>query len=208
MSTFLQMQTEVLDHGFGTQYSTRIKAWLNQAQQRIARAVDMRELETRTTVNTVNGVATVALPADFVRLQSLVDAAIGRPLDPKSGAEIDAMPAATGRPVFYGLGAEGIRLWPTPDAVYTLTYRYYKDPADMVADADVSTVPADWHDLMVTFALARAYRAEDDAEMANFHMATFEKDLALLAGDRGPAENMDQPRAADLPPRRRVPQTE
>jgi hypothetical protein len=44
MSTFDAMATEVLDHGFGPQYETRIKSWLNQAQQRIARAADVREL--------------------------------------------------------------------------------------------------------------------------------------------------------------------
>jgi hypothetical protein len=109
---------------------------------------------------------------------------------------LDAMPAASGRPQRYALAAEGIKLWPTPDAVYSLSVRYFRDPTDMAADADVSILPADWHDLMVTFALSRAYRAEDDAEMAQFHMATFEKDLNLLAADRL-AENTDQPRSTD-----------
>jgi hypothetical protein len=50
--TFLNLQDEVLAHGFSaTAYRTRVKRWLNEGQWRAARALGLREHVTTTTFN-------------------------------------------------------------------------------------------------------------------------------------------------------------
>lgn len=57
-----------------------------------------------------------------------------------------------------GVNAAGVvqfRLWPNPDAVINLQIDYYTTATDMVADTDVSIIPAKWH-TTVLLELAKA----------------------------------------------------
>jgi hypothetical protein len=190
VSTFLDIQNEVLAYGFdATQYRARVKNWINEGQQQIARQLELFDLFTQTTVATVVGTTTYTLPTDFVRLDSVIDAALPNTLEviPLADAiESNANGAYTGRPLFYAIGPapNSIVLSPVPDAVYTLTLEYYKRPTDLSNDTDVSTLPADYHWLMTTYALQRAYRAEDDVQMAQFYTAEYKAGIQQLGTDR------------------------
>jgi hypothetical protein len=188
MATFSQLYTEVLDHGFdATSYTSRVKTWLNEAQAIIARRLQIRELEVQSTVATVAGTATVALPSGFIRMNGIVDTDYPRKLifneDPDVLLAFNEGGDFTDRPDSYSLTEDGILLSPTPDAVYTLTLDYWSRPTDLSADGDVSALPADYHFVMLSYALSRAYRSEDDAAMSQFFMQEFQRDLALMASD-------------------------
>jgi hypothetical protein len=101
------------------------------------------------------------------------------------------------------MASDGFVLWPTPDDSYDLTIRYYGNITPLSADADVSAINPDWHDVMVSFALYEAYKAEDDAQMSQYHYANFQRDLQLLGSDRM-AETMDKPQPvqASIPAKR------
>jgi hypothetical protein len=189
MSTYLELQNEVLAHGFAsTAYRTRVKAWLNEAQARIARRMQLREVFTSTTVTTEVGTVSYALPAAFIRANGLVDPDYPLELryvpDPDDLLVRNEGGAVTGRPDSYSLNQNGLLLSPTPDAAYSLTFSYYSRPTDMVADDDVSVLPADYHDVMVSYALSRAYRSEDDPQMSQFFYQEFMRDFAQLATDK------------------------
>lgn len=187
MATFLELQDEVLNHGFNaTTYRTRVKDYINICQARIARAAEIRELLTSSsTVITVSN-QSFPLPSDFIRLQQLIDNPNNRILiESDKPIGFGYLPANTGAPSFYSLGAGGICfLDVAADTSYQLTLFYYRDPPALSADADVSILPVDFHDLMVSFALSRAYRSEDDIQMSLFFYQEYERDLAKMRADR------------------------
>lgn len=185
-NTFAELKTEVLAYGFDANaYSTRVGNWLNEAQARIARRLNLRELATTTTVTTVAGTTAYSLPGDFIRVEAVIDQTSGNSflLDPRPAEHLRDL-SFSGRPQYYSLGAEGLLVWPNPDAAYTLEARYFKNPPQMSADGDVPGIPGDYHDLLVSYALSRAYRSEDDAQMSTFHYNEFMRDLLQMAADR------------------------
>ncbi len=48
-----------------------------------------------------------------------------------------------------------LALWPTPDAIYTITGEYLKAPAAMTANADIPLLPVRFHELLVWRALLK-----------------------------------------------------
>ena len=87
--------------------------------------------ETSATQNTVAGTATYSWPATFVALDSLTITVNSRiyPLRQVSPAEIDEMYSSateTGHPTVFAMYAQQFRLYPTPDAIYTLTQYFLK----------------------------------------------------------------------------------
>jgi hypothetical protein len=188
MATYLDLQDEVLAHGFdaGT-YRARVKTWLNEAQSLIARRLQIRDLLTSTTVSTTSGTSVYALPSVFVRANGLVDEDYPRRLgfveDPDGLLETNENGLNTGRPEEYSLTASGLLLSPVPDGAYDLTLEYWSRPTDMSADADESALPSDWHFVMVSYALSRAYRSEDDPQMSSFFWNEFLRDMGYMASD-------------------------
>jgi hypothetical protein len=60
-----------------------------------------------------------------------------------------------------------IRLYPTPDQVYTLTLKYNKILSDLSADAGVPPIPQEWHEILLFGAVVRLYLRLADYERAN-----------------------------------------
>ncbi|UWQ30259.1 hypothetical protein [Leisingera sp. M523] len=58
------------------------------------------------------------------------------------------------KPYYFSIDNENkLRLWPTPDAAYTVRGVYYKAPQSLAADADTPEMPAEFHDVIVWRAL-------------------------------------------------------
>lgn len=81
---------------------------------------------------------------------------------------------SSGTPRLYciaGLDSSGypqFRLWPLPDAVINLRIDYLKVATDLVADADVSVIPAKWHTtVLLEGAKAQAFSFLDDTRYSN-----------------------------------------
>jgi hypothetical protein len=77
---------------------------------------------------------------------------------------------STGTPRLYcaaGIDSNGFpqfRLWPNPDAVINLQIDFYTTATDMVADTDVSIIPAKWHTTtLLEGAKAQGFSFLDDA---------------------------------------------
>jgi hypothetical protein len=198
---FSDIYNEVLTYGFndGPQvYVGRIKRWINEGQQRLAREVDAPEFQETFTITTTGGVSTYALPADFIR-----DADIGFPsmitrLLPIDLSQFDQFAgdpslAILGPPSQYTLYQSNVLLYPTPDTVYTLLMHYTGRPPDLVFDADIPELNSDYHDLLVTYAAMRAFEAEDDYEAAQFWLGKWQRERGQYATDMNNRQR-DRPR--------------
>lgn len=184
------MQNEVLAHGFeSTVYRSRVRNWLNEAQGRIARILELPNLYTTAQIVTIKGTDTYTLSSDVIRINGLTNASSPSELayvnDPADINYSNYAGQNMGEPQFYTLsGQSAIRLSPIPDGAYTLTVDYYKSPSTLSSDGDTSSLPSDYHDVMISYALSRAYRSEDDMQMSQFFYSEFMRDLTQMGADR------------------------
>jgi hypothetical protein len=122
-----------------------VAAWLNRsdlttvipdfvtlAEGRIARDLRLRKQVANTTLSTVSGTQTVALPSDFLEAENLTlsnTSPVGA-LSVVTPEYIDRKypPSAnyTGQPAVYTIVGDSLVLGPTPDGVYTLSLDYYQ----------------------------------------------------------------------------------
>jgi hypothetical protein len=186
---FLEMQNEVLAHGFQQEvYRARVKNWLNEAQSRIARLLELPSLYATSTISAVNGTDTYNLPSDVIRINGVTNATSPLELtyveDPADINYSNQNGQNLGEPQYYAFTGTSLRLSPVPNAAYTLTLDYYKAPSALAADGDTSSLPSDYHDVMISYALSRAYRSEDDMQMSQFFYAEFMRDLQFMGADR------------------------
>lgn len=185
---FLEMQDEVLNHGFDpSRYRTRVKRWLNEAQGRIASLLELPNLYTTYTLTTVQGTDTYPL-SGVIRINGITNPTTPVELtyvdDPADVEYYNQAGAGLGEPQHYTLTSSGIRLSPVPDAAYNLILDYYKSPSSLTDDSQTSDISSDYHDIMISYALSRAYRSEDDPQMSQFFWAEFMRDLGFMGADR------------------------
>lgn len=181
--TFKQLQDEVLNHGFDETYRPRVKVWLNEACERVARSAQIPDLTKEVTL-TVTG-NTVSLPSNLLRLLSVYDPAANRNLLSEPYKDIREYSVVNGNAVVYAVdNANGtLLLYPAPVDGSSLIVRYLASPSELSGDSDIPQTPGDYQDLLVTYALSRAFRAEDDFEASTVYRQQYTEDLAKLQND-------------------------
>lgn len=181
--TFLEMQDGVLTHQFSsTQYRDLVKGWLNYAVRRIAIEAELRTQVASQAITTTAKDASYALSEDFGRIIDLFNSEqeeIGR----FELSEFDTFPEASGRPTAYVFQGNEILFYPTPDAAYKLTLRYWKLPQDMEADSDEPEIPPQYHEVPEFYATAKAFAKENDYAASNFWKGEWEAALAKMKGE-------------------------
>ena len=89
------------------------------------------------------------------------------------------------RPYFYSFWNKKIQLWAKPDIVYPMTVRAFRNPVytwldDVQEDIDLD----EWfHALLPYFVLARVYQRQEDSDLANMYMKSFEEGVAFARRD-------------------------
>jgi len=199
---FSDLVTEVLNHGFDANiYRTRVKTWINEGQRMILRELDIPGNEYEGSFATVSGTSsysTAIISPRFQRMNSvyLIVGTSRIPLEAVEHETILLEPVASGQPAIYSLrpyyNASGdsastasvyMTLYPTPNAVRTVGFTYIYNAPDMSADADVLTIPDDYAHVVITYALSRAWRSEDDFEASAWYTAEYQRELALLKNE-------------------------
>lgn len=202
--TFLDLTDEVLDHGFDpTIYRPRVKRWLNDGVRRLKRRLEIADNQAEGTQILSVGLAAYALPTNFVRLaredtrgsmRIVVDGAADVMLVEVGLRALDELDESrTGTPDRFALDGDEYILWPVPDAADTLKLRYWSGASEMSGDGDLPGIPDEYAELAVSYALSRAYKSEDDPEMATFHFGEWERDTQRMGVDlqgrsKGPAQ--------------------
>lgn len=179
------IRQEIYAHGFGSnQYPpSRLNQFINEAYGLVCRRVGFYVNEATQAFSTVVGTATYAWPTDLGHMRSLFDTSRNVDLKAVVIDDIDRSTPSNGAPLYYAMSAANVLLYPTPDAVYPLEYRYYKQPAALVNDTDTPTLPSDYHSLLVYYGIKRCYMGDDDPQNAGYWDQQYETLLRQFTAD-------------------------
>jgi hypothetical protein len=89
------------------------------------------------------------------------------------------------RPYFYSFWDKKLLLWAKPDIVYPMTVRAFRNPVytwltNVNEDIDLDEF---FHAILPYFVLARVYQRQEDSDLANMHMKSFEEGVAFARRD-------------------------
>lgn len=120
---------------------------INSALKEYAVELDWPWLWTETTITTVNGTRTSALPTRFARA---LYAYVGdEELEYRSMRDVIEYVGDLDQPRFY-TGLSGSIAWvPTPDAAYSVVFGYVQTEPELVAAGDVPLIPDAYDDYIV-----------------------------------------------------------
>ena len=89
------------------------------------------------------------------------------------------------RPYFYSFWDKKLQLWAKPDIVYPMTVRAFRNPVytwltDITESIDLDEF---FHAILPYFVLARVYQRQEDSDLANMYLKSFEEGVALARRD-------------------------
>ena len=89
------------------------------------------------------------------------------------------------RPYFYSFWDKKLQVWAKPDIVYPITVRAFRNPVytwltDITEEIDLDEF---FHAILPYFVLARVYQRQEDSDLANMHMKSFEEGVAFARRD-------------------------
>lgn len=172
-----KVQQRIRDTGYS---STEIKNYINDTQNDVFNEYRLPFMQTNQDYTLTIGESDITngdgLPTNYVQAINLVITTNGqeRVLTYRDFREIDRNTPdpndedihARGEPDEWYFYAETIRVYPEPDAAYTLTLRYYKKPTLLSADSDVPEIPSEFEELLVVGAAYRVLQVKDNYDQA------------------------------------------
>ena len=157
---------DVSDYTPGT-IEGAVKRAIAKAENRLARRIRTRQLESSTAISTVASTETITLPTDWLGaklLQLRKDPKVN--LAPRDLQQLyEDFPSQTpGQPAGYAVFGTQARLRPIPDSVMTVDVFYYAKPTPMSAAADNNVWLQNYPDLLLYGALLEltAHLKEDE----------------------------------------------
>lgn len=182
------MMEEMSDHGFTDLQATRLTGLINDAYYDVCSREPWPFLEAQVSnITTTAGSADITEPSDFGQVQSIVIDSQGIALVPKRWEWINqnytGALTSTGVPLYYYFVGDQIKLYPVPDAAYTLTLQYLRYPTPLSAGLDTPILPTRHHRIILLGALVSAYNMEDSGDEADRFEKQFEKRIALMRND-------------------------
>lgn len=193
--TFEELVKEGLDFQFSEiEYEALFKRWLNQAQRRMVIETEIRTQEETSGISTIAGTVTYELPSNYARLIDFSNTGITQLLEQVDPKEWDTLPQpSSGRPYRYAVLGKNLSLYPTPDAAYPLMLRYWRLPGDMIQSSDTPEVPAQYQELLLAWALKKAYKRENDYAAAREWEGEWTSGILKMRGEVQ-ADSFDGPR--------------
>ena len=89
------------------------------------------------------------------------------------------------RPYFYAFWDSALHLYAKPDAVYSITVRAYRNPLYTWLTTITDPIDCDewFHILLVYFVLSRVYQRQEDPELSQMYLKSFEEGVAMARRD-------------------------
>jgi len=89
------------------------------------------------------------------------------------------------RPYFYSFWDKKLQLWAKPDIVYSMTVRAFRNPVYTWLSNITENIDLDewFHAILPYFVLARVYQRQEDSDLANMYMKSFEEGVAFARRD-------------------------
>ncbi len=163
MSTLLQLVNEVLRRTGQTEVSTLLLAetpvkqavdFLNEAYHDMLFRLRVNRLQQKLTLSTVIDQRSYTLPSS-VDMNHLLCDSIFIENETKSLNQVDyTYPEKhgvdnKGKPSAFFVRGDELILYPTPDAVYNLSYESIKVPSKLSSDTDTTDLPSEWEVVLV-----------------------------------------------------------
>jgi hypothetical protein len=128
-----------------------------------------------------------ALPADFLEAVSLhlVNNGNRQRLQVMTPDELNYQRPVSGTPRRYAVTADGLKLFPTPDAEYTLTLEYYEKIAALSGDSDTNVILSRYPELYLYTALKHVgIWARDERMVALYGPLAEQQKMAVMKSER------------------------
>ena len=89
------------------------------------------------------------------------------------------------RPYFYSFWDKKIQLWAKPDIVYPMTVRAFRNPVYTWLTNINETIDLDefFHAILPYFVLARVYQRQEDSDLSNMYLKSFEEGVGIARRD-------------------------
>ena len=187
-----RVQQRIRDTGYS---STEIKSYLNDTQNDIFneyRLPFMQATQTYTLTAEVSDITNGSgLPTNYVQALNLTLTSAGREtvlpyndvrvIDDLYPDPDDTTINPHGPPIAWYYFAETIKVYPVPDAAYTLSLQYYKKPTELSSDADIPELPSEFQELLVLGAAYRVLQVKDNYDQAGVLQNKYDEILQKLA---------------------------
>lgn len=183
----LRLITEQGESTDDTDFVTQVEAWINDALQEIALAINGNPFRDKTTINTDADEDQYTLPSGAKEVIQMRFVDNGEPLYLKTIQEISLKGfdlTDTGRPIYWiedGLSSNlyRFRLYPIPDDDYDIEVSYYFQPSEV---ASGSNIPVQDQYIQVIIDRVRMHFAlrERDYEGFDRLQQRFEKNISIL----------------------------
>jgi len=171
------------NHGFTDTDTATLTELLNDAYEDVWGREAWPFRDAQTTETTTAGNATLTLPTDFGKATSLVIDDLAVNLIPKRHDELlhqfSGDLTYSGLPIYYYFVGNVLKLYPVPDAVYTVTIAYVKKFTPLTSGTDEPALPSN-HRIVLLGALASAYDMEDDTDLAVRFEGRFENRMQTV----------------------------
>lgn len=169
----------------------RIKDWTNEVYTEICNSGYWRFLETESSFSTLIDQETYTLDADclvnrIINVREMETPSLLNRIDFKAidKSYPDTSDTSTGTPSYYYFENNEMSLFPVPNAVITINYRYYKTVTEMSEATDVPLIPEHWKWVLVNGVLVRANQYLQDQSFADVQIQYFNGLLQMRAHNR------------------------
>jgi hypothetical protein len=200
---FSTIQARVAEYLDRADLTTEIQAWINDTRKSIAiealaASHTFNYLYTEATIETSAGSATYALPSDYLgRLTIMLESKKLHHVDAREfdeGNSPDATKQAnnyllvttnentgSGEPDYYVDRGMEIELFPNPSGTYTVTLKYYAQPADFTGNTDEDYLCRFHPDAVVFGTVIRGAAYLDDQVKLQIFSPLFEKEMKKIS---------------------------
>jgi hypothetical protein len=127
ITNYSELQASIANWLNRSDLSANIPDFITLAEAQLSTDLKTRSMETKTTLSTVVGTNSVALPTDMLEMRRVqVVGTYNQPLSYRSPDELsyDFAANTSGQPVVFTVVGGNIELAPIPDAVYSLELTY------------------------------------------------------------------------------------
>lgn len=204
--TFLNIQDQVIEYGYGSNDRDRIKNWINRCYRDIASRYRWTWTQDSISVSTTADQATTTLSTSIDHWGRLRPAEEGLTVPQFvdwhsfnndfiviAEADLDS-----GVPLFYSLWDSKIYWNPIPDDTYSYTAECWIVPTDLSADANEPLIPATDRDVLVMGACMHAATRDKDWTAAAYWQGQYEGMIAKMKAKTNMRQT-ETPRRVPMP---------
>lgn len=184
LDTYENLKTEIAVWLSRSDLTARIPVFITLAEAAMNRALRVKGSTGRATATVDTEYSD--LPTNFAEAISITTVANGQivNLDPVGQENMDGFEAATGYPRLYAIVGDQLRLYPTPDAAYSLTMTFFQKLPALSASVASNWVLASHPDAYLYGALLHAGPFLRDDEATAMHKALFDAAVSQMLRER------------------------